>query len=514
MGSLLVVAAFATPGVGEPRRALAADRDGRRRPGRRDLRPAERQQHRADHELPRGLHLRRRRHEGTNDYATPDGSVSPITVTGLTNGSHYTCTITATDGTGASDPSPASNSVLVAGLPDAPAAPGVTAASSQITVSIGAAPADHGSAITGYTANCTSSDGGASGSNSALGASPSPIVVAPLTNGAHYTCTATATNGIGTSAASSASASVLVSGAPGSPARPTIVGSNSQIVVTYSAPADNGNPITGYSTTCSSNDGGSPGTNSFTGATPTPITVAPLQNGKHYTCTVTAANGNGAGPASQASTSILLGLPDAPPQPDRRSEQRPDRRHLLGTRRQRHRDHRLHRHLHRRHDPVEQLEPRRDGDTDHRRRAHQRPHLHVHRHRDEQHRDRSRLARIGIGGAERGCTRPTGGAHDRGRQRADRRHVHRARQQRQHDHRLHRHVHRRQRPRAATPSRRDRDTDHRHRAHQRPHLHVHRHRHQQCRYRTGVDTARPRCLLGLPSAPAQPTITPGTRRSS
>ena len=442
--------------------------------------------------------------EGTNDYATPDGSASPITVTGLTNGSHYTCTITATDGTGASDPSPASNSVLVAGLPDAPAAPGVTAASSQVTVTIGTAPADNGSAITGYTANCTSSDGGASGSNSSPGASPSPIVVAPLTNGDHYTCTATATNGIGTGSASSASASVLVSGAPGSPAQPTIVGSNSQVVVTYSAPADNGTTITGYSATCSSSDGGSPGTNSITGATATPITVAPLQNGKHYTCTVTAANGNGPGPTSPASNAILLGVPDAPAQPTVAASNA----QIVVT---------FNAPANNGSAITSYSTTCTDGITPVTTIGPASP-LTVAGLTNGHTYTCTVTATNGIGSGaaspasasampQRGCARPTGGTHDRGRQRPDRRHLHRTRQQRQHDHRLHRHVHRRHDLARQLEPRRGRDSDHRRRAHQRPHVHVHRHRDQRCRYRTGLDT------LGVSAARAPERSGPTDDRS-
>ena len=149
----------------------------------------------------------------------------------------------------------------------------------------------------------------------------------------------------------------------------------------------------------------------------------------------------------------------------------------------------------------------RTGLAAHRHRADQRPHLHLHRHRNQRHRERSRLACVCIGDAERGRARPTGGTHDRGRQRPDRRHLHRTRQQRQHDHRLHRHVHRRHDSPDRASARRD--SDHRHRAHQRPP----RTPAPSPRPTVSVpDRPRPRrpsVLLGLPSAPAQPTIAPG-----
>jgi len=55
--------------------------------------------------------------------------------------------------------------------------------------------------VTGYTASCTSSDGGTPGSQAGA---TSPIIVTGLTDGKTYTCTVTATNAVGTGAASAA----------------------------------------------------------------------------------------------------------------------------------------------------------------------------------------------------------------------------------------------------------------------------------------------------------------------
>ena len=101
--------------------------------------------------------------------------------------------------------------------PSAPAQPAVAAGDGSLAVSF-VAPADGGSPITGYTATCTSSTGGALGS--APGAE-SPIVVAALTNAATYTCTVHATNTNGDSAESAPSTAVIP-GAPSRPAQPTV----------------------------------------------------------------------------------------------------------------------------------------------------------------------------------------------------------------------------------------------------------------------------------------------------
>ena len=135
---------------------------------------------------------------------TGNGTASPITVNGLTNGTAYTFTVTATNAIGTSAASSASNSVTpvapstVAGAPTIGTA---SAGNAQATVTFTAPVSNGGSAITGYMV--TSVPGGLTGTGTA-----SPITVSGLTNGTAYTFTVTATNAIGTSLASSASNSV------------------------------------------------------------------------------------------------------------------------------------------------------------------------------------------------------------------------------------------------------------------------------------------------------------------
>ncbi|HEY5601852.1 MAG TPA: fibronectin type III domain-containing protein, partial [Gammaproteobacteria bacterium] len=132
---------------------------------------------------------------------TGTGASSPITVTGLTNGTAYTFTVTATNSAGTGSASAASNSVTPMTVPGAPTIGTATAGNTEATVTFTAPASNGGSAITGYTA--TSSPGGLTGT----GAS-SPITVTGLTNGTAYTFTVTATNSAGTGSASAASNSV------------------------------------------------------------------------------------------------------------------------------------------------------------------------------------------------------------------------------------------------------------------------------------------------------------------
>ena len=133
---------------------------------------------------------------------TATGVSSPITIQGLTNGTAYTFTVTAT-----STASSASNPVTPAGAPDAPTIGTATGGDTQATVTF-TAPANNGfAAITGYTVTSTP------GNITATGAS-SPITITGLTNGTPYTFTVTATNSVGTGAASAASNSVTPATVP------------------------------------------------------------------------------------------------------------------------------------------------------------------------------------------------------------------------------------------------------------------------------------------------------------
>jgi titin len=238
----------------------------------------------------------------SSDGNTGTGTASPITVTGLTNGTPYSFTVTATNIAGTGPASLASNSVTPA--PIAPGAPTIgtaTAGNAQATVSFTAPADDGGSAITSYTV--TSNPDGKIGT----GAS-SPITVTGLTNGISYSFTVTATNGVPlTSSASRASNTVTPSGgstppptttAPGAPTIGTATAGNAQATVSFTAPAsDGGSAITLY--TATSSPGGLTGT-----GTASPITVTGLTNGTAYTFTVTATNGVGTGAASAASNRV------------------------------------------------------------------------------------------------------------------------------------------------------------------------------------------------------------------
>ena len=92
----------------------------------------------------------------------------------------------------------------------------------------------------------------------------------------------------------------------GSPQPPTGVSAvkvaSGQLRVTFTAGANNGAAITGYTATCTSSNGGVTGTQSGAAS---PITVTGLTTAKTYTCTVIATNARGTGLASTPSAGVV-----------------------------------------------------------------------------------------------------------------------------------------------------------------------------------------------------------------
>ena len=227
---------------------------------------------------------------------------SPITVTGLTNGTAYSFRVTATNAVGTGPASPASKVVIPGTPPSAPTAVHAVSGSTKtktgpLTVTFATPSSNGGPPITRYTARCTSSNGGVTRTSTRSGAAAAPIAVVSVTTGKTYTCSVTATNALGTGPASARSAPV-VAGAPAAPATVTAARvAAGRIKVSFTPGANNGSPITSYTASCASSNGGVARAKSGPGS---PLIVTGLTAGKRYTCTVFATNARGKGPASKA----------------------------------------------------------------------------------------------------------------------------------------------------------------------------------------------------------------------
>ena len=141
---------------------------------------------------------------------TASGSGSPLVVTGLSNGTSYTFTVTATNPFGSAT-SGASTPVTPAGVPATPNAPTASLPSTygNTTASLSwTAPSNNGSAITDYLIQF-SSNAGSSWTTFADGTSTATsTTVTGLSNGTAYVFRVAAVNNVNPGAYSSASNSV------------------------------------------------------------------------------------------------------------------------------------------------------------------------------------------------------------------------------------------------------------------------------------------------------------------
>jgi uncharacterized repeat protein (TIGR01451 family) len=193
----------------------------------------------------------------------------------------------------------AAASYVYADSPAAPAEPTAVAGITSATVTW-VAPANHGSAITGYIV--TPYLAGVAQTPLPFDATTTTRTLTGLIAASSYTFTVAAINLYGTSAPSPQSTAVVPYTLPGTPAITTAVAGDSAATITWTAPSNGGSAITGYVVTpylglvaqATQTFAGGATTETATGLTP----------GTAYTFTVAAQNPAGTGPASAKSSAV------------------------------------------------------------------------------------------------------------------------------------------------------------------------------------------------------------------
>ncbi len=245
---------------------------------------------------------------------TPNAST---TITGLTSGTTYTFTVSATNSVGTSAASTPSNAVT----PQAQSAPGTptgvsaVAGNGSATVSW-TAPPNGGTTISSYTITpYTTGESSSAGTPVTISGNPpaTTATVSGLTNGTAYLFSVSATNSVGTGPESADSTQVVPAGPPLAPTGVTATSGTASATVTWTAPDPQGSPITSYTVT------------PFVGSTPqVPVTVsgsppatsalmAGLTDGTSYTFQVTATNATGTSASSAPSAAVTPADVPAPP---------------------------------------------------------------------------------------------------------------------------------------------------------------------------------------------------------
>jgi predicted RNA-binding protein with TRAM domain len=243
----------------------------------------------------------------------PAGTMtSPVSISGLANGTTYAIALRAVSSSGAGVPSAAST-VTTPSVPGTPTVSSIQTGDGSLAINFTPG-VSGGTTVTGYQYQLTTN-----GPWTDAPSMSSPILVDGLTNGTHYNVSVRAVNAVGPGFGS-----VAQSATPATvPSAPTIVGntvagSNAQLSADFTAPTDNGgSAITGYQY---STDGGATWRVRDAGSTASPLVIStlssdgttPLTNGTTYNVEIRAVNAKGAGQASAVALGMASTTPSAP----------------------------------------------------------------------------------------------------------------------------------------------------------------------------------------------------------
>ena len=263
----------------------------------------------------------------TSTSTAPATPTLACQVTGATNGTSYTVTVTATNSAGTAYISVAS-AASAAAFPSttfgAPTIGAATAGNRSASVSWTAPAALAGTqpGITGYTV--TPYIGTTAQTPQTFNTTATTETVTGLTPLTAYTFTVAAINANGTGTASAKSAAVTPNGPPAAPTGASATAGNQSAEVTWTDGANNGSTTLSYTVTATDTSSNpldpQDGNETCTYTVPAPpatevdsCDVTGLANADSYTFAVTATNADGTGPASSPSNSVTPStVPDAP----------------------------------------------------------------------------------------------------------------------------------------------------------------------------------------------------------
>ena len=236
-----------------------------------------------------------------------------IAIPGLTQGTSYTFTVTATNSANIlSLPSSPSNGVIPATIPGTPASITATPGDGQATILFTAPVSNGGSAINSYAITSNPATKTIAGIAS-VGTQNNPIVFDGLTNGTAYTFSVSATNSIGTGGAKT-STSITPAALPGQPTGLTLANlSATQVDLNFTAPVFTGGSgivLTGYIVSIIDITSNITTTTTINNPATTSLTMGSLVTGDTYVFTVKAKNNAGVGLDSAPTSSIV---PHTPP---------------------------------------------------------------------------------------------------------------------------------------------------------------------------------------------------------
>ena len=243
-------------------------------------------------------------------FSTNGGSTvanTTCTISGLTNGSLQTVTVTAVNEAGTSA---ASNSLSTTprSAPGAVVGVKLTPLNGGVNVTWNAPVDSGGATITKYTVNAAPT--GTTGSVNACvqnSGDARSCLITGLSNGTSYTVTVIATNGVGDGPASAAQ-NVIPANVPTAPTAVIPTVSNGSISIKWKPSQDNGSPILSYRVDLAPGGYSCEVTDlSFLGCT-----IADLDNGVPYSISVFASNAVGDSPSASINGTVT---PRAIPSP-------------------------------------------------------------------------------------------------------------------------------------------------------------------------------------------------------